>query len=474
MDAGLHCTVSHSLENFDISETFSPQLRYDRKSCEFSLNSSEAVGSNTIFCGHAHEGLMATAFNSSDPGHDADRQACQGDALAVRIGTVAILCVRIDPDAPLLQSAHNILDDTLNRLCPSVNRQELIEEDATAEVAGLLRAHGWQSAGFAQKLSTGPRAPLGRTGACGMGSNQRHRKRVSSLALAALLLCEAPQRGDHDYLFACHPGLRPLARLCFRQLQQPADAPFEPIMQPPSYVSPNMAPPGLTPMQPPISVQPPIPVQAPARPPRNGKERLQQMARSYGADEEVLEDPYLSVQESSGSVICAACNKHLTAAHSESKKHKGYLMDINGTLTWLRNERPEVVCLRILELQPNHPFGQVAASQAPAAPAPAPTPATPYPAAPAAPAGWAPTTVWETEPNVAPQWTQPTEADRFPMPPADLPTPEEICDFLMRFTGRDQNCSQRKWVSYGWVSKDGQLPPEYPGRPEEQFEEIEC
>ena len=41
------------------------------------------------------------------------------------------------------------------------------------------------------------------------------------------------------------------------------------------------------------------------------------------------------------------------------------------------------------------------------------------------------------------------------MPPADLPTPEEICDFLMRFTGRDQNCSQRKWVSYGWVSKAG-------------------
>ena len=150
-----------------------------------------------------------------------------------------------------------------------------MQEDATAEVAGLLRAHGWQSAGFAQKLSTatrrssagstpkscffkwcfskpqvkhtrrfcetrmwklwklrtlwvaecdfakkmvfnlrilgkkstdqqtptdltrrqpdlwqGPRAPLGRTGACGMGSNQRHRKRVSSLALAALLLCE--------------------------------------------------------------------------------------------------------------------------------------------------------------------------------------------------------------------------------------------------------------------------------------------
>lgn len=57
-------TVSHSLENFDISETFSPQLRYDRKSCEFSLNSSEAVGSNTIFCGHAHEGeIMVFIFN---------------------------------------------------------------------------------------------------------------------------------------------------------------------------------------------------------------------------------------------------------------------------------------------------------------------------------------------------------------------------------------------------------------------------
>ena len=28
-------------------------------------------------------------------------------------------------------------------------------------------------------------------------------------------------------------------------------------------------------------------------------------------------------------MVCAACNKHLTAAHSESKKHKGYLTDIN-------------------------------------------------------------------------------------------------------------------------------------------------
>ena len=99
------------------------------------------------------------------------------------------------------------------------------------------------------------------------------------------------------------------------------------------------------------------------------------------------------------------------------------------------------------------------------------------------------------------------------MPPADLPTAEEICDFLMRFTGRDQNCCKRKWVSYGWVSEagckrlcnessilecvlvfgvgnrthaaflvlsfcvesvlaqDGQLPPEYPGRPEEYNED---
>lgn len=162
-----------------------------------------------------------------------------------------------------------------------------------------------------------------------------------------------------------------------------------------------MAPPGLTPMQPPISVQPPIPVQAPARPPRNGKERLQQMARSTfdstcKNEKKTVDNPFLPFidiilqelrswwrsawrsllvcpghsklsvkpasidrflnefrrrpavlalptlptlpilqpccfhrQESSGSVICAACNKHLTAAHSESKKHKGYLMDIN-------------------------------------------------------------------------------------------------------------------------------------------------
>jgi len=29
-----------------------------------------------------------------------------------------------------------------------------MQDNATAEVVGLLRAHGWQSADFAQKLST--------------------------------------------------------------------------------------------------------------------------------------------------------------------------------------------------------------------------------------------------------------------------------------------------------------------------------
>ena len=31
---------------------------------------------------------MATAFNSSDPGHDADRQACQGDLVAFSSATL--------------------------------------------------------------------------------------------------------------------------------------------------------------------------------------------------------------------------------------------------------------------------------------------------------------------------------------------------------------------------------------------------
>jgi len=59
-------------------------------------------------------------------------------------------------------------------------------------------------------------------------------------------------------------GLQQLARLCYSKLQQPVGA----------HVSPNMALPGLT------TMQPPIPVQALVIPPRNEKERLQQMARS--------------------------------------------------------------------------------------------------------------------------------------------------------------------------------------------------
>ena len=40
-------------------------------------------------------------------------------------------------------------------------------------------------------------------------------------------------------------------------------------------------------------------------------ERLKALARSYGADEVCITDPYVMVKEPEGYVLCAACNKRL-------------------------------------------------------------------------------------------------------------------------------------------------------------------
>ena len=379
---------------------------------------------------------------ASDPQEAADRQMCQGDALALKIDDEIILCLRMDADAPLMKQAHKILDATLARLCPGINRKELVEEDLTDQVVPFIRRHGlWENESFAFKVSTDS-AP--RRGACGVGPNQHHRRRVVSLALAAKFICETPHGSqDVQFLFANYFGLEHLTRQCNRQLVAPLAAP-DPC---PSWSMSNLS--GET--------------------PRSGKELLQHMARSLGAAEEVLEDPYLSVQESSRRVVCAACDKSLTFAHVKSKKHQLCLENIAGTLRWLQRKRPDRVYLKLLEPSPNlstqpnysattnHTTDTAGVLSGPTNSTRSTAPfAEPRPTA--------------SAPTVEKQYTsdqyataeqtgseEPSFSKRYSKCPPDLPSAEEICNFLIRLSGM----------------KDLRLPREYPPRADVESQALE-
>mmetsp|Transcript_3211 Transcript_3211/g.5415 ORF Transcript_3211/g.5415 Transcript_3211/m.5415 type:complete len:277 (+) Transcript_3211:181-1011(+) len=178
----------------------------------------------------------------------------------------------------------------------------------------------------------------------------------------------------------------------------------------------------------------PAPVARPEPGPQTPAERLQHLARSLGADDEVLNDPYLFVQQETGHILCAACNKHLTAAHTQSKKHTGYLSNIDATLQWIRIERPDWLCLQILEM--NGPFARAPTRTAREASKSGPPPG---------PSG-----------EFGPSARNPGDAVDLPMP-----TDEEIFHFLMALSGRKWCCWDARWFS----TEDPQ-PTRYPGRPE--------
>jgi len=386
---------------------------------------------------------------ASGPQEAADRQMCQGDALALKIDDEIILCLRMDAAAPLMKQAHKILDATLARLCPGANRKELVEEDLTDQVVPFIRRHGlWDNESFAFKVSTGS-AP--RRGACGVGPNQHHRRRVASLALAAKFISETPHGSqDVQFLFANYFGLQHLTRQCNRQLVAPMAAP-DPC---PSWSMSNLS----------------------AETPRNDKELLQHMARSLGAAEEVLEDPYLSVQESSRRVVCAACDKSLTFAHVKSKKHQLCLENIAGTLRWLQRKRPDRVYLKLLEPpQTNHTTDTAGVLSGRSGPTNS-TPSTPPFAEPRLTA---------SAPTVEKQYTsdqyataeltgseEPSSSKRYSKCPPDLPSAEEICNFLIRLSGiKDlrlpRESPPRADVESQALEKDMSVPP----APDQEIEE---
>lgn len=351
------------------------------------------------------------------------KQAAQADALAFRrTGDPGnpgelLLCLRMEQSAELAQSAHNILDDALNRFCPGVSRADLREEEADRTIMWNIKARATWPEGFANKLYLASRA--GHSAACGLGSNQRHRKRVTSLALAMLLICENSQNPQCGPLFQCHPLLLSLARVCMAVYTAPQEATAAPA----------------APLVVPAAAAQPAPVVARPEPePQTPAERLQHLARSLGADEEVLNDPYLFVQQDTGHILCAACNKHLTAAHTQSKKHTGYLSNIDATLQWIRIERPDWLCLQILEM--NGPFNRVPTRTAREAP--------PKSCVPQGPSG-------EFRP---PSPRNPSDAD------FSMPTDGEIFDFLMALSGRKWRCWNARWLS-----TEEPQPIRFPGRP---------
>lgn len=351
----------------------------------------------------------------------AEQKATQADALAFRRSGdpgELLLCLRMEQSAELAQSAHNILDDALNRFCPGVSRADLREEEADRMIMSNIKAQSTWPEGFANKLYLASRAS--HSAACGMGSNQRHRKRVTSLALAMLLICEHSQSPQCQIFFQTHPLLLSLARVCMNAYTAPQEATAAPA-------------PLVVPVAPAQPAQPAPVVACPEPGPQTPAERLQHLARSLGADDEVLNDPYLFVQQETGHILCAACNKHLTAAHTQSKKHTGYLSNIDATLQWIRIERPDWLCLQILEM--NGPFTRVPTRTAREAPKSGPP---------------GPSREFRPSPR------NPGDAVDLPMP-----TDEEIFDFLMALSGRKWCCWDARWFS----TEDPQ-PTRFPGRPE--------
>ncbi|CAK9107155.1 unnamed protein product [Durusdinium trenchii] len=307
--------------------------------------------------------------------------------------------------------------------------QELIEEDATASLSQLRSMGIWPGEGFGLKLSMGTSGPC----ACGTGSNQKHRKRVSALSMALALFVHHSSNPQVPTILSCHCGLRPLATLCYQRLHQPI-ADFVRDLPPPTP-TPTPATPAAVP-----TVD--LALLSPA-------ERLMAKARAFGAEDCCVRDPYMTVDEQNQWVLCAACNKHMNSAHVVSKKHVSYLGNIAETLHWIRNnERPGrqlVPCLRMLEDNPrswqqNPQVSSAApqAQQAQAAYSPPTAPQRPMTQATQAPV-----------PPVPPRSTAPN-VQYFPPPKEQaFPTEEQVLEYVIR--SRDRKFGTLKQRNGGQV-----------------------
>ena len=352
-----------------------------------------------------------------------------------------MLCLKMEATDDLLSHAHNLLDDTLARLCPHIRRLDLIEADATAALNEVRNANLWLSESFGLKYSTPDGSHQPTLSAVGVGGNQKLRKRVVALSFAVAVIVHNSGSPQVPYLFSAFAGLRNLATLCFQRKSLRLEQLAETLGQTPALARPSAVPSVSTvPERQTAATLPQGPVESMSPP-----EKVMALARHFGAEEMCVVDPYLTVDEQNSFVLCAACNKHMNAAHILSKKHQGYLGNIQETLLWIRQQggRP---CLRMLQEQSGDSW---AAYSAPAYTAPTGS-ATP----------WATPGVPAQAPQAAERQTQvpiPRKPE-FTPPPTEMPSMDEMLDFWLWM--RDQrfgSLEQRgggKWIHFGPDDED--------------------
>ena len=245
-----------------------------------------------------------------------------------------VLCLKVVPDSPLLSTAAHILD-TCMQLETGRSRMEAIETDVTAQVMAVLRHAGkWPSETCASMIE------LEDTRAVGMGSNIKHRRRAAWLALALAYVVSAGRRGhvsrEHLTQTVTGCGLANLATDAWNAERKPLNLPSVEDAAPTWDVR--------------SSAVPPVPGFAPApRAPPSTSIELQTRARQLGADETVVQDPFMTVDETLGSVLCAACGKHFTPEHGMNRRHLNYRKNVQATLLWVRTEHK--TCLGMLQVQ---------------------------------------------------------------------------------------------------------------------------
>ncbi|CAE7391295.1 act1 [Symbiodinium sp. CCMP2456] len=264
-----------------------------------------------------------------------------------------VLCLKVVPDSPLLSTAAHVLD-TCMQLETTRSRMEAIETDVTAQVMAVLRHAGkWPGETCASMIE------LDDTRAVGMGSNIKHRRRAAWLALALAYVVSAGHRrhvsNEHLTQTVTSCGLASLATDAWNAARKPLNHPSVEDAAPTTWDVRGSAGPVAG-----------FAAPAPRAPPGSSSE-LQLRARQLGADESVVHDPFMTVDETLGSVLCAACGKHFTPEHGMNRRHLNYRKNVQATLMWVRSEHK--TCLGLLQVQENQ-GAQTTGRAAPAVPAP--------------------------------------------------------------------------------------------------------
>lgn len=338
-----------------------------------------------------------------------------------------VMCLSC-PQNDLLQQAANILDAALASLPGSAaDRGSVSEEtlDAWAPAMQIVRAQAeWQDESFALKLN------FKSTSAMGLGSNVQKRTRTSRLAMAVALVCDYHQ--IHKRLFQSYPSLEQLATQAWNRKNEAPSA--MPAIQGATAAvagacsNTNPAP---TPM--------PAPAPRPTPPAPAEPLSFRQRAAAAGVPDDCLQDPFLELcKNGSGweQGFCAACRKWIDSWHITTPKHKQYLLDVPGTLSWRGYSVAQFESMRASP--PAQAKAAPPARVAAAANVAGSTPGT---------ASWSGSDAWSPSggsgrPPPSPQLPAAPSQPAAPPKPPELgevlvpPSKEEMCRFFMQFADR--------------------------------------